>query len=263
MSTCKILDNNAADRAALAVPGTAPGMGAGNLQTDVRGQVCRVLASAATITAAWDSSESIGSIVVIGASTTIRVRVYADTAGTDLLHDTGEQPALPGDDSYPTDINAYAYGLLPLMALHLPVHYSAQRVVIDLTAPGAVHIDLSRLIIGPTVDLRYSAQYGVRAGVVDMSVHSRAASGDLRTDLGPRARSLTFDLARIHEADRPAVRRIIDRGIGRWLYVSLVAGYDDPVTERDHSIYGKPMVPAALAWSATRRFATAFEIEGF
>ena len=50
MRQARIVSDNAADRALLAVPGTAAGLGVAHLKTDLKGQVCRVLGDVATIT---------------------------------------------------------------------------------------------------------------------------------------------------------------------------------------------------------------------
>ena len=45
MAAIRIITNNAADRATISVAGTAAGMGSDKLKTDIKGEVCRVLAS--------------------------------------------------------------------------------------------------------------------------------------------------------------------------------------------------------------------------
>ena len=85
MSQLKILTDNAADRATITVPSTAAGLGADRLKTDIKGEVCRVLSSGATITLAWPTAETIGAVVIpasnLGPSSTIRVRAHQLDAG--------------------------------------------------------------------------------------------------------------------------------------------------------------------------------------
>ena len=57
MNRLRLVTNNAADRATISVAGTAAGMGADNLKTDIKGEVCRVLGTSCTITLDWASLE--------------------------------------------------------------------------------------------------------------------------------------------------------------------------------------------------------------
>ncbi len=273
MSNMRIISDNAADRAVLVVPNTAPGLGAANLQTDIKGQACRVLGNTATITATWPSLETVGAVVIpasnLGPSSTIRVRAYADAAGTELLQDTGERWAAPGpifaneDFTQPLNVNSFAFGVPPITALYLAQHEAVRCIVIDIEDPAATFIDLSRLVIGRYFAPRYNPEYGQTDGVIDMSSNSRAASGDIKTDAGPRAKRMNFNLALIANEDRAQVLQIMQRGIGKWLFVSLVPGHSDPEKERDKSIYGKPSSAVSLAWVMCGYHSASFDIEGF
>lgn len=273
MKTLRIISDNAANRATLAVPNTAPGLGAANLLTDIKGQVCRVLSGTVTITATWPSLETVGAVVIpasnLGPSSTIRVRAYADAAGTELLQDTGERWAAPGpifaneDFTQPLNVNSFAFGVPPITACYLSQHEAVRRIVIDIADPAAEFIDLSRLIIGRYFSPRYNPEYGQSDGVIDMSANSRAASGDIKTDAGPRAKRMSFNLALIANEDRAQVLHILQRGIGKWLFISLLPGHVDAEKERDKSIYGKPSSPGAMSWGMYAYHSAGFEIEGF
>lgn len=273
MKVMRIISNNAADRAKLAVTDTAPGLGAENLQTDIKGQVCRILGSTASITAIWPSLETVGAVVIpasnLGPSSTIRVRAYADEAGTVLLQDTGERWAAPGpifaneDFTQPLNVNSFAFGVPPITAVYLTQHEAVRYLVIDIADPAAVFIDLSRLIVGRYFEPRYNPEYGQSDGVIDMSINSRAASGDIKTDAGPRAKRMSFNLGMVGDEDRAQVLQILQRGIGKWLFISLLPEHVDAEKERDKSIYGKPSNPGAMNWAYYGYHTASFEIEGF
>ena len=110
----RIISDNAADRATLTAANTAAGLGADNLKSDIKGQVCRVLASSASLVATWSANETVGAVVIpasnLQAASTIRVRAYSDTAGTTLLHDTGAKPAAPGQTP-PANASQFAFEL--------------------------------------------------------------------------------------------------------------------------------------------------------
>lgn len=273
MTQLKIITDNAADRATITVSSTAAGLGADRLKTDIKGEVCRVLSGSATITLAWPTAETIGAVVIpassLGPSSTIRVRAYADAAGATLLQDSGVQWAAPGttlahwDFAQPLNVNQFADGTAPLTACYLPEQAAVRRLVVDLTNPGASFIDLSRLVAGAVHTPKCRAVYGAQVGTQDMTKNSRAASGDLRSEWGPKANTLQFDLSRIADSDRERVRQMLARGVGRWLFVSLLAGCSDPVKERDYSIYGKPSQPGSMAYASYGLHSSTFNFEGF
>lgn len=269
----RILTDNAANRAAITVANTPPGAGAENLKTDIKGQACRVLAATAQIVLTWPQAISVGAIVLpassLGPSSTIRVQVFGDEAGTLLLEDTGEKWAAPGailanwSFPLPLNVNQFAFSLPPTTAVYLSQHSAARRVVITLSDPGATFIDIARLVVGPYMSPNYNPSYGQTDGIVDLSTNSRTASGDLKTDHGPRAKSMTFSLDLIDDADRAQVRQLLELGIGHFMFVSLTPESSDPVLERDKSIYGKLSQPSAMRWASYAQHATEFNIEGF
>lgn len=273
MSQLKIITNNLADSAIITVANTAANMGADKLKTETKGEVCRVLSGTASIVLGWSTLQTVGAVVIpassLGASSTVRVRLYSDQAGTTLLHDTGEAYAAPGgilgywNFTQPLNVNQFAFGFAPETAIYLPEHFAVRRVVVDLVDPGATFIDMARLIVGPTITTEYNATYGQTDGLIDLSQNSRAASGDLKTDHGPKAKRLSFNLDFIDKADRAKIKRILDIGIGRFIWVSLMSESDDPELQRDKSIYGKLTQPQAMQWANYAGHTAQFEIEGF
>lgn len=271
--TIRIISDNAADRATIMVANTAAGAGAENLKTDIKGQVCRILSGTAQIVLTWPQATSVGAVVLpvssLGPSSKIRVQVFEDEAGTILQEDTGEKWAAPGailanwGFTQPLNVNQFAFSLPPTTAVYLSQHSAARRVVITLSDPGAEFIDISRLIVGPYMSPSYNPSYGQMDGIVDLSTNSRAASGDLKTDHGPKAKSLTFSLDYIDDAHRALVRQVLEMGIGRFIFVSLTPESFDPVRERDKSIYGKVSQPPPMRWASFSQHAAEFNIEGF
>ena len=273
MSQIKIITDNAADRATITVPSTAAGLGADRLKTDIKGEVCRVLSSSATATLTWPVAEAVGAVVIpassLGASSIIRVRAYSDAAGTVLVQDSGVQWAAPGstlagwDFTQPLNVNQFADGAAPITACYLPEHAAARRVVVDIADPGASFIDLSRLVAGAVHTPKGRAVYGAQVGTQDMTKNSRAASGDLRSEWGPKANTLQFELSRIADSDRERVRQMLAHGTGRFMFVSLLAGCGDTAKERDYSIYGKPSQTGSMAYAAYGLHSSTFNFEGF
>lgn len=273
MSQLRILTDNAADRSTLTASNTASGMGAANLKTDIKGQACRVLGDTTQIVATWADLQSVGAVVIpassLGPSSTVRVRAYSDEAGATLLEDTGVIHAAPGallsnwGFTQPLNVNQFAFGFPPSTAVYLSEHQAARRVVINIVDPGATFFDLSRLLIGPVVTAQYNADYGQSDGLVDLSQNTRAASGDLKTEIGPKAKRLSFNLSAVMTDERAKIKRVTDIGIGRFLWVDLMGRDSDPERHRDKSIYGKMSQPQSMAWTNFIMHNASFDIEGF
>lgn len=272
MTRCLILLNDATQTSALSATGTVAGLGVANLKTDPKGEICRFSGTSGTITATWTSPVQVGSVVIpacnFSASSTIRVRVYSDSAGATLVEDTGVMLAAPGTIlgnwgfDLPLNVNHFVEGS-SLVQVHLQQQRLVQRVVIDFTNPGNTVTDISRLLIGAPMEFKVTADFGASAGVVDSSLNSRAASGDMKTDWGPRNRKLTFEMSWLPEGDRERASRIMQQGIGKWIFVSLTPEEVDPIKKADYSIYGKLTQPLALQYSSYRTNATSFDIEGY
>ena len=131
-----------------------------------------------------------------------------------------------------------------------------------LFRPNEVSLDFFILIIGPTISTyNLDIPYGQFDGIVDQRSNSRTASGDIKTDIGPKSKKLMFDLSFIGPEDRSAVKRVLENGIGKFMWVSLMAEDADPELERDKSIYGKLTRAADMQWANYASHTTQFELE--
>lgn len=273
MNKLRITTNNAADRATITVPSTAAGMPASNLKTDIKGEVCRILGSSASITLEWPALETVGVVAIpisnLGPSSTIRARAYLDSGGTTLLEDTGILWAAPGtilenwDFSQDLNVNAFTDGIGAITACYFESQVACRKIVINITNPDGTFIDLARLVVGGYQEVQYNAAYGAAIGTLDMTKNSRAASGDIKTDWGPKSNTLQFDLNWVANGDRERIRQMIARGIGRFVFMSLFPENADPVLERDYSIYGKPVQPGSMVFNNYNLHSTNIQIEGF
>lgn len=282
-SRCIIVTRDVTSSATLSAVGTAPGLGVEHLKTDHKGEVCRFLGTSGQVVATWTTSVSVGSVVIpacnFGPSSTVRVRCYADSAGSVLLEDTGVQYAAPGTTlgnwgfdiplnanpfsmSGGVDVNSFA-NVATLVQVHLQQQRSIKRLVLDFTNPDSAYSDLSKLFIGPSWRFLSTADYGAVSSLVDGSSVSRAASGDLRTDWGPRARKLSFELSWLIESDRERASKILAQGVGGWVFASLVPWDEDHARRLDYSIFGKLQQPLALKYGSYMTHSTAFEVDGY
>lgn len=273
MRGLRFITDNVADTAALTATSTVAGLGAENLKTDYRSQVMRVSGPVTVITAVWSELQTVGGVVIpassLGPSSTIQVRFYSDSTGISLLHDTGQKWAAPGPIfanqgfMQPLNVNAFAYGIPPTTAVYPPQQLACRRVEIILESPGAAYIDISRLVIGRCFSPKTNADWGQADGIVDLTVNTRTAAGDLKSDRGPVAKKLTFDLGFIEDVDRAEVKAILNQGLGKFVFVSLSPEDPDPVRERDKSIYGKLSESGTMTWASFNLHTANFDIEGF
>lgn len=283
----RIISENAADRAVITADNTALGMGTEFLKTDIRGEVCRVLGSSASIVLEWDNLAQVGAVVLpmssLGASSTIRVRAYLDKLGTVLIEDTGVKFAVPGAllanwdftqqlnvnlqtgtyKDQPLNVNAFTDTYIPIASVYFSQQWAIRKLVIDLVDPSATFIDISRLVVGGYSEFQYGAAYGASVSTLDFTKNSRAESGDSKSEWGSKASTLSFDLEWVSSADRSKARQLISRGIGSNMFFSLLPQHADPVLERDYSIYGKMAQTGSLAFNFYNIHNTQFRIESF
>lgn len=273
MNKLRLLTKNIADTATISVPSTVSGMPASNLKTDIKGEVCRILGSTASITLEWPALETVGVVAIpisnLGPSSTIRLRAYLDAGGTTLLEDTGEKFAAPGsilenwDFSQGLNVNAFTDGIGAFTSCYFSSQVACRKLVIDINNPDGTFIDIPRLVVGGYQGVQYNADYGATIGTLDMTKNSRAASGDIKTDWGPKSNLLQFDLSWVSNADRERIRQMIARGVGSYIFMSLFPENPDPVLERDYCIYGKPVQPGSMSFSNYNLHSTNIQIEGF
>lgn len=271
MPNLRIVSDNAADRATLTTtPSAVTGLGVSHLRTDIKSQLCRVMGDTVQIVATWADAEPIGCVAIpscsLSASAVIRVRCYADAAGTDEVYDSGELDAAPGVTlaswDFTQDINVNAFwGGPATVAVWLNNHVMAERVVIDITDPDASRIDIARLVVGRWFELTYQPAYGSAWGIEDTSSNTRAESGDIKTDAGTQHRSLSLDLGWVHAADRHRVAQIMRQGIGKRHFVATFPDAPDVGLEQDWMLYGVLRQPSDAAFFAPGLHQTVFQFQ--
>lgn len=264
----RILYDNAADRATVTATDAAPTMGPEYLLTDDKAEACRILASIGTITLSWAEPEVIAAVVLpasnLSASSSIQVKAYLEGS---LVHDTGERDAAPGpmlaNWGFRQRINVNAFdGGPPIVAVYLP-WVECDRIEIVLSDPSRTYLDVFRVVCGQYIEPQYGASYGAAPGITDLTTNSRSAAGSLRSDVGPRASTLAFDLSVIAETDRHMVMKVIQLGTGRGIFVSLLPEDPDPLKEQANMIYGKQRQAGAMPYFAPLLHQTSFQIDGW
>lgn len=241
----RIVSHNRADEAVITVPGTATGMGAEWLKTEIKGEVCRILSNEGTLTLVWPDYVTVDCVAIPAwngsSGSEIRVRVFLTPSGGAPEFDSGWHFAAPGpmllhyDFSRPLNVNNFAEGAT-VTAVWVP-NIAARRVVIDLRDPNRTFLDISRLVVGAAFSM-CGVSYGSSASLSDDTNVVRAASGDIRIDRGTKRRSIALNMNHIPPDKRHQIMRIINAGLGRRHFFSGYASGSDPSLEQELMMYG-------------------------
>lgn len=278
MANLRIVYNNAANRvSSIVASSTAGTLAASNLLTDIKTQVWRTnnVVVGPTLTLTWASPELIGVVALPYCNLTsagqMRVQGYTNAGDASPVFDTGLQTAAPssfGTEQWghlPLGVNAYSYGGGTYACLWFaPV--SVRKIVItfsDNLNPSG-YIEAARVVCGAYWEPTLNCEYGAVAGAGDMSKHERDDGGNLRTDRGPRYKTLSFSLSLLPAADRNQVWRLIyGNGMANPVFVSLMPDDTDAAGEQIFQIYGKLAKGGAITYQFYNQFNSQIELEEF
>lgn len=244
----RIVSHNEADSATItSSPAAVPTLPLANLKTDVKTDVARFLDSEVVLTLTWPESvqASFAGIPAcnLSSNSEVRVKVFADAAGAELVWDSDWRYAAPGpilenwDFTQPLNVNTFREGAT-IVAVWFDDHHMTERVEIHLRDSSREYLDIARLVVGPDFKPRYGASYGASLGVEDLTQVSRSASGGIRIDRQPNNDILQIPINHIATTDRHRFASILKNGIGKFHFVSLLPGHRDVTLEQDSMIYG-------------------------
>lgn len=101
-------------------------------------------------------------------------------------------------------------------------------------------VKVSRFIIGNYWSPTYNTSFGVQVGYEDLSTTERLQGGDLYTTLGPRYKTINFELSYLTDTDKFKLFDIIKLiGKSRPMFISIFPQDTDKEKEQMYSIYGK------------------------
>lgn len=143
-----------------------------------------------------------------------------------------------------TGVNSFSYGGGNYARVYIPLAQQAACTSITIEISDQYntdrYIEASRLIIGSYWSPEYNTNYGLSAGITDLSLNERSESGNLVTNRGPKFSTLNFDLGYMTANDRNNLFSILrGSGISKPIFVSLFPDDAEPEKERDYQIYGK------------------------
>jgi hypothetical protein len=270
MANLRIVARNAARRAVLAASITAGLLVVTNLQTDKKSEIWRATGPAATISGTVSAPELASCVALLGnfsPSTTIRVRLYSDEAGTNQVLDTGIVLACPAPAielegwTAAQAASAYAYGGGAIARIWF-AQTSWRKFVIDIVDTNNLqgYIEAAHLVVGAYWSPAYNAT-AASAVDVDNTEHYRTAAGDLMSRASTIHRKVPIELKYMEAADRAKLANILRGSRAYPIFLSVFPGHSDPELERDHMIIGKRMSDSEVEVQAAISYGSKLEVE--
>lgn len=252
MDNVRLISSNAAKRASSITASTTAGtLTADRLKLGVKSKVWRsTVSTATTLTITLATPELLDCIALaftnLTAAGMMHVQGYATTGSATAVVDVTRFALVPpssgnGAESQPTGVNAFSNGGASQGVCWFSATY-LQKVVITLTDPTnpAGYIEASCLVMGASWSPRLNAYWGAGVVLKDTTKNERSQSGNLRSDRGTVAKSVSFDLKNLSSTERTKVWGVmLANGLFNPLFVSLYPMSTDPYEEQIHQVYGK------------------------
>lgn len=226
-------------------------MVAANLQLDSKTSVWRSASTTTDSITAIITSASVSCVSLpicnFTSTATMRVRIYTLNGDAVAALDTGnvlccEYTTIDKIDfNGALNSNTFNYGGGTYATLHF-AETTGEKVVIDIidTANTNGYLEVSSIVIGNAWTPIINANYGAQWSLGDTSKHSRTDSGDLRTEVGARYRSLLLSMSEMDSTDRAEFMNIMIRnGTSVNLFISLFPDSTDIQEKQMYQIYGK------------------------
>lgn len=123
-------------------------------------------------------------------------------------------------------------------------------------------VKVSKFIVGPTWSPVYNVGYGVSVGYTDMTTVDRLHGGDQYAVIGPRHKTLRFDLQYVEETDKTYLLEL-SKIIGRsnTIFISVFPEDNDKAKEQMYSVIGRLLTPPNISYSMYSMYSTSLEIE--
>lgn len=256
----RVLADNAADRATIVASAAVGALVPDNLKNDLKVYVWRSSTTAASLALTWTEREQISGVAAVFTNFTarakMRVRGYAEPTDATPDFDTGYIDACPppalglfewgsplGENFYGrANANLFAYGQGAYGTVWIPGAYAVKRIIIDFTDPNNPDgfLEVSRIVAGRYWTPLHNFDFGHALSVNDMTKNTRSEAGDLRSELGPKNRRLSFQLSVLDISDRTAMLNMIRRnGIGKPFLISMFPESQDTQLEQAYQVWGK------------------------
>ena len=269
MPNLRIIGDNAAKRATSIVASTQAGtLTADRLKLGVKSKVWRSTAvTATTLTITLPTPETMDCVALaftnLTSTATARVQGYATTGAGTAAVDITKNPFVPPASNMSPGVNSFSNGGASQVVCWFTAT-SLQKIVITLTdaSNSAGYMEASCLVMGASWSPKYNATYGAGVMIKETTKNERTESGNLRSDRGTMARTLTFDLKNLSATERAKVWGImLANGMFSPAFVSLYPSSSDATEEQMHQLYGKLTQQARLSLQSFGLSQASLEIE--
>ena len=156
--------------------------------------------------------------------------------------------------------NTVGYGGTKYIAL-----YTTVSAATSFTVTFSQSVKVSRFIVGNYWEPKYNTSFGISVGHDDLTQYERLQSGDLYATLGPRHKTLSFELQYIDTSEKFTLYQIL-RGIGKTKPIFISAFPDnsaDREQEQMYSIYGRLTNLPPISYRIFSMYQSQFELQEF
>jgi hypothetical protein len=134
----------------------------------------------------------------------------------------------------------------------------------SFTVSFSKSVKVSRILIGSYWTPRFNVGFGMSVGYEDATTSERLQGGDIYSALGPRHKTLQFNLEYLTDTDKFQFFDIIRTvGSSKSLFISLFPKGLDKEQEQMYSIYGKLTNSSAITYQQYTRYSTSLDVEEF
>lgn len=237
-----------------------------NVQNDLKHKLWRVPGNTVSFNMTWSVGQTLSAIIFpisnLNSSSIVRIRTYADEAGTSIISDTGnQQPVLSTQSS--VGINTHAYSSNSIARIFISKVSNIKHCKVDITdSTPQGYIEISRVVCGDLWNPVYGTSYGLSSTFLSDSRHSRTEAGNIYTDRKNMYKSISFDLNYLTVEDRQSLLKLINvSGIRKPIFVSIFPNSDDPIKEEAYQIYGKVIDNPTLTNPMYNMYTTSLTLE--
>lgn len=145
---------------------------------------------------------------------------------------------------------------------YVALYFNQATATTTFTVTFNTSVKVSRFIVGNYWSPVYNTSFGVQVGYDDLSTTERLQSGDLYTIVGPRHKTLSFDLEYLTESDKFKLFDIVKLlGKSKPIFISVFPQNTDKEKEQMYSIYGKFQSIPSITYTMFTKYTSSIQVE--
>jgi len=245
----QIIPINEFDDATNTATSSASGFGIANAETELKAETWRSTSlSSQTITSTFAAATTVSAVALaftnLHAGSTVRVKLYTETADVVPVMDSGVQELYyaydPPEGFSTIGLIAFAHGGGTYFSMFFN-DYAIKKceIIITSAANPDGYIEIGRVIIGDRFEPTYNARAGVDFTYPETTTVKRTKAGDQVVNRGTQTKQIGFDLEFMPDSDRQTMASIIRRsGLHEPIFICL---QPDEISElfQAGQIYGR------------------------